>query len=335
MQLDLAQQPQVLRDLSAFYERGQGAKRLLSLRGQPAPILTGMGASLHAAQALTPYFHSLNIPAVAVEATELLFYSQALLRNGAPLIFVSQSGASVEVGALAERLPEETLLVAVTNDVHSQLAGRAKVVLPMFAGAEGGLATKTHIASLAVLWLLARSWAGAAPGAPLLQAVADTCARLLDDAEAIAARWLDALGEADTIIFLGHGPHAATARQAAMMLAERARAAALGGSVGAFRHGPIELAQEGVGVVVFAGGGRARESARGLAQELRGYGAHVLLVAHGHTDLGELDGDVETLDESLAPIVDIIPVQVFVEALARRRGVEPAFRYINKVATRI
>jgi glucosamine--fructose-6-phosphate aminotransferase (isomerizing) len=335
VQPDLAQQPQVLHDLAAFYEHGDGAVRLASLHSRPAPILTGMGASLHAAQALAPYFHSLDIPAIAVEATDLFFYSQALLRGGAPLVFVSQSGASVEVAALAELLPESTTLIAVTNDPHSRLAQHAHVVLPTLAGTEGGLATKTYVASLAVLWLLARGWAGAPNGAPALLPIAEACAGLLADGEATAARWLDALGAAETIVFLGHGPQAATARQAAMMLAERARAAALGGSIGAFRHGPIELAQPGIGIVLLAGSGRARESALALADELCGYGAQVLLVAHGRTSEREIADEPEQSDEFLAPILDIIPVQLFAEALANQRAIAPAFRYISKVATQL
>jgi glucosamine--fructose-6-phosphate aminotransferase (isomerizing) len=137
-------------------------------------------------------------------------------------------------------------------------------------------------------------------------------------------------------VFLGHGPHAATARQAAMILAERARVAALGTSVGAFRHGPIEVAQPGVGVVMFAGAGPAATSASALAAELREHGARVLLVDHGRTrGLDEPAGTPPEFDEYLAPILDIIPAQLFADALACERGIEPKFRYIGKVVTRL
>jgi glutamine---fructose-6-phosphate transaminase (isomerizing) len=334
---DIAQQPQALRDLAAFYERGEGAVRLAALPAQAAPLLTGMGASLHAAQATTLHFHNLGIPAYAVEATDLVFYSRALLR-GAPLVFVSQSGASAEVAALVGELPAETTLVAVTNDPNSPLARRAQLVLPILAGAESGVAIKTYLNTLATLWLLARHWSGHAGGdeSRTLGRVAEACDRLLAGADAVAARWLDALGAAETIVFLGHGPHAATARQAAMMLAERARVAAIGTSVGAFRHGPIEIVQPGVGVVVFAAAGAAGDSARMLAAELHEHGAGVLLVEHGRTHgLHEPSSAPLQLDEFLAPILDIIPAQIFAEALARERGVEPKFRYIGKVVTRL
>ena len=328
----------MLRELASFYEHGEGAVRLAALPAPSAPLLTGMGASLHAAQVASLHLHNLGVPALAVEATDLVFYSHALLRGAAPLVFVSQSGASAEVAAVAGELPAETQLVAVTNDLRSPLAQGAQLALPILAGAESGVATKTYLNTLATLWLLARRWGGrdSAGASEMLWRTADACDELLAGADTIAARWLEALGAAETIVFLGHGPHAATARQAAMMLAERARAAAIGTSAGAFRHGPIEVIQPGVGVVVFAAAGAAGESAGALAAELREHGARVLLVERGRTrGLDEALGAPAELDEFLAPILDIIPAQLFADALARERGVEPKFRYIGKVVTRL
>ena len=338
MRSDITQQPQALRDLAAFYERGEGAARMAALPAQATPLLTGMGASLHAAQVAALHFHNLDIPAQAVEATDLVFYSHTLLRGGAPLIFVSQSGASAEVAVIAGELPAETMLVAVTNDPHSPLARCAQLILPIMAGAESGVATKTYLNTLAALWLLVRCWGGRTGDdkAQSLAHTAEACERILADANSIVERWLGALGAAERIVFLGHGPHAATARQAAMMLAERARVAAIGTSVGAFRHGPIEIIQPGVGVVVFAAAGAAGDSARALAGELHEHGARVLLVEHGRTrGLDEPASAPPALDEFLTPILDIIPAQIFADALARARGIEPKFRYIGKVVTRL
>src|SRR5262245_471305 len=123
-----------------------------------------MGAWLHAAQVAALHLHNLDVPAQAVEAAELVFYSRALLRGGGPLVFVSQSGASAEIAAVAGELPAEAALIAVTNDPDSPLARRAQLVLPILAGAESGVATKTYLNTLAALWLLARRWGDRAGG---------------------------------------------------------------------------------------------------------------------------------------------------------------------------
>lgn len=334
---DIAQQPRAIRDLIAFYTADIGAAQLASLPSRGPLLLTGMGASFHAAQAIIPSFTSLNIPAVAIEATELLYYNRALLHERAALVFVSQSGASAEVAAILAELPAGHTLLAVTNDTQSLLARHAQVVLPIVAGVESGVATKTYLNSLAVLWLLARRWGGAWSGDELqtLSQIADAIELLLADADQIAARWLETLGDVQRIVFVGHGPHAATARQSAMILAERARVAAIGTSAGAFRHGPIEIAQPGVGVVIFAAPGRSSDSARALAAELHEYGARTLLVENGRTrGLGE-PAEPATVDELLSPLLDVIPAQLFADALATRLGIAPEFRYISKVTTRL
>jgi glucosamine--fructose-6-phosphate aminotransferase (isomerizing) len=334
---DIVQQPAALRAAIGFYSSGEGAARLAAAPTERAPILTGMGASYHAALAIAPYFHSLGIPALAVEATDLLYYGQALLQERRPLIFISQSGKSAEVAAVADALPGGAALLAVTNEAESLLAQRAQLVLPTLAGKESGVATKTYLNCLALLWLLARRWGGAPGdgGADLLEQVASECERLVADADASAARWLDALGPAERLVFAGHGPHLASARQAAMMLAERARVAAIGMGVGAFRHGPIEIAQADLGAVIFAPPGRSSDSAAALAAELAGYGARVLIVENGRTrGVGEPAAE-HRVDEFLSPLLDVLPAQVFADALARKLGVGPGFRYIGKVIARL
>jgi glucosamine--fructose-6-phosphate aminotransferase (isomerizing) len=338
MHNDIAQQPAALRAVIDFYQNGAGSALLAAAPIGRAPILTGMGASYHAALAIVPFFHSLGVPAIAVEAIDLLYYSQALLQDGRPLIFISQSGASAEVAAIAELLPAGVALLAITNNAESLLAQRAQLVLPTLAGKESGVATKTYLNCLVVLWLLAQRWGGVLNGGEgtLLEQVAAVSEQLVADADAIAARWIQALGSAQHLVFAGHGPHVSTARQAAMMLAERARVAAIGMGVGALRHGPIEIAQPDVGAVIFASPGRSSDSAIALAGELVGYGASVLIVEQGRTRRLDAPPDPPlAIDEFLAPLLDVIPAQIFADALARKLGVGPGFRYIGKVVTRL
>jgi hypothetical protein len=41
------------------------------------------------------------------------------------------------------------------------------------------------------------------------------------------------------------------------------------------------------------------------------------------------------VDEFLSPILDIIPIQIYTEALARKLGFGKGFRYIGKVVSNI
>ena len=335
---EIFQQPQALREQARFYDQPTNKKLLASLPAPTMPLLTGMGASYHAALIAQLHAHSLGVPAYALEAADLLNYSRPLLNKNSQLVFVSQSGSSGEIAPILEQLPNEATLLAVTNDTQSLLARQAGIVLPLMAGTETTVATKTYLNSLVTLWLLARCWGGLWLGSENTQllAVADECERILEEADATLSRWLDVVGSADHLLFVGHGPHAATAHQAAQTVTEWAKIPVQSYSIGAYRHGRIENAGANLGVIVFAGLGAARASAWALAEELTAYGARVLLVENGRTRSASETTDLnERFDEFLIPILDILPAQLFAEGLARHLDVAPGFRHIAKVVTRL
>ena len=91
-----------------------------------------------------------------------------------------------------------------------------------------------------------------------------------------------------------------------------------------------------MGAVVFAPPGESQASAHWLAAELAGYDLKVLLVHNGVLLLpGETPPQADGVDEFLSPILDILPVQLFADALAKARGITPGFRYINKVVQKL
>jgi glucosamine--fructose-6-phosphate aminotransferase (isomerizing) len=344
----ILQQPQALRTLAAgpldVAAIGSAAN---SRAGSPTTLIfAGMGASYHAAAIAVHTLHVAGRPALCLEATDLLFYDRALLTPGMTLVFVSQSGASAEVQPILDQLPPDVKLVAVTNEPHSPLALRAGVVLPLRAGTERWVATKTYTNALALLWLLSRQLTGTLDGSEpdTLRRLAGDLEQRLAGADGIASHWVEVLDGAPNLVFLGHGPQAVTARQAAMMANEWAKLPASAYSAGAFRHGFIEQVRRGSGVVLFASPGPAYESTLRLAGELAGYGARVLIVDCGHTRTPDEPRAVipaagapgaDAAHPCLTAIMDVLPAQLFAEAMARHLGIEHGFRYIAKVLTKL
>jgi glucosamine--fructose-6-phosphate aminotransferase (isomerizing) len=340
-QTEIREQPAALRRLIPYYMDQEGGKKIAAAGFAENPVLTGMGASYHVAWVAALAAQQVGVRALAAEATDLLNYSDTLLWRSNALIYISQSGRSAEVAPILDqlkRLPQTPRLIAVTNDSDSPLAKAAHVTLPLLAGNETLIASKTYVNSLAVVWMLVQHWAvnfSYEQGYELSRA-ADAVERLLSQSDTIAARWLNVLSGAKTLAFLGHGPHAATARHAAMMVGEWAKVAALNGSIGAFHHGFVESADAELGVVVFAAGDRTADSAVAMARELEGYGARVLVVVNGETlSVDEAAARPNTVHEFLSPLLDVIPVQIFADALARQRGFGEGFRYLHKVVTKL
>jgi glucosamine--fructose-6-phosphate aminotransferase (isomerizing) len=326
-----------LQCLLETYAAPVGRSRLAGVPVAQRIVLIGMGASFHSALFGAQRLHQVGLNALAMEATDVLYGGNLGLHDAQPLIYISQSGFSGEIGPVLEILSPATAVVALTNDEHSPLATHAQVVLPLVAGDEQFVATKTYVNSLALLWLLARHWQGSldAGAFEALWGAHEQMSQLLADGPSLVPCWVEALGHSDTFVYIGSGQQAVTARQAAMMTMEWLKVPALSSTVGAFRHGPIEIAQPGLGVVVFAAPGPAYDPSLRLAQALQAYGASVLVVESGQARApDEAPGPAwPTLAENLSPLLDVVPVQLFIEALARQRGISPGFRHIDKVAT--
>jgi glucosamine--fructose-6-phosphate aminotransferase (isomerizing) len=334
---EILQQTQSFRAMIDFY-RAQADTLCIPIKGMPRLVLTGMGSSFHAGMIAALHLNRLGVPACAYEAVDLLNYAPAILDDQMVLVYISQSGSSGEVLPLIERIGSQVYLVGVTNDTNSPLAQRAQRVLPMCAGKETLVATKTYTNCLAILWMAARHTAGCADGSEQV-ALEGVLARIEDrlkDAQTTAHRLVEAFDPNQPLLFLGHGPHAATARQAAMIMSEWSKVPAQPFGIGAFRHGFIETIRSGFGVVIFAPAGVTQGSARELGVELQSYGARTLLVENGCLrGLEDCPPPSAPLDEFLSPVVDILPVQLYTEALARVRLDEVGFRYIGKVVSKI
>ena len=335
---ELAGQPQALHHLAATYSSLEGRARLAAVPATPPTWLFGMGASYHAALMGAHHLRQRGVPAQADEAAEALLDETDRLSRVEHVVYISQSGASAEVLPLLDHLPPAAHVTALTNAMDSPLAQRSQTVLPLLAGDEQTVATKTFANSVAALWLLGHHWTRGLHLADFaaLDGVADRLAALIEQAPRVAGHWLEQLASAQSFALIGAGRQAITARHAAMVVMEWLKVPAVSATVGAFRHGPIEVAQPGLGVVVFVAPGPAYASSCQLAEELRRYGASVLVVEQGRARRpDEATAATESLDAGLAPIVDIVSVQLFVEALARHRGLAPGFRHIAKVVTRL
>ena len=326
---EIFQQPAALDDLLNYYRSYDLAPVQAQFQGENT-LLVGMGASYHAAL-LAAYRRQPVSPSIrAVEAVDILYYNPAILRESRLLVYVSQSGSSGEIEPIFAQLPSNIASVGITNNPESLLGQRANTVLPLCAGEEYTVATKTFLNTLALLNLLC--------GVEIdtLRRIQGQIAALLNAAEATRALWLETLENARSLYFLGHGPHAVTARHCAMMFGEWAKRPAAYASVGAFRHGYIEAVEQGMGVVIFAPPGIGQSSSLALADELTGYGASVLLVENGQTRrVSDPSLSNSVIDEFLAPMLDVIPAQLCAEALAQHSGITPGFRYINKVITKL
>ena len=328
---DIAAQADALDRLSAHYAAA-GADALDAARGlvtgASQVVIVGMGSSRSAALPAATAIGGCW-PADVREAGELLHYGIDAIGRDALVVLVSQSGRSVETVAVAERLQAagHRRTIAVTNDVASPIASAADVVLPILAGDEATVATKTWATTFAVLDLLARTLVDASGRTSLPQDVlrgmhAVVALRHLADDAATG------LAGCRALVVVGRGPTLAAADYGALILKETAAIPAECLAGGSFRHGPLEIVGPEVGVIVLAPSGRTRELCVRLAEETAGLGSPTWLIGDdgGTLPTGTDRSWVTTLpaiDEAYAPLTMSVPIQRLAANLARGRGRTP------------
>ncbi|MBU4201221.1 MAG: SIS domain-containing protein [Verrucomicrobia bacterium] len=335
---EVAEQPKVLRELIAFY-RGEG-QRLLEkwaklVKEASRVIFSGMGTSEFAPDAITVALAQQGIDATTRDAGEWLHYPSPTV--GIPVL-ISQSGESIETRLLAEQLKGKGGLVAITNNEASSLARAASLVLPMLAGHETAISTKTYVNTLAVLYLMAQAMEGSA-------AMENGLARLEKSAEAMrsvnragidqAARLL---ADASAIHFVSRGPAVVAARQAALTFMEGTRISAAAYTGGAFRHGPFELVDENLRCVFFVPGGTTCELIKKMALDVVEKKGRVIVITDQKVILPQSQGavlKVPDFGEDLFCLSAATTQELLLDAVAGNRGLKAGqFRYGEKITRR-
>jgi glucosamine--fructose-6-phosphate aminotransferase (isomerizing) len=330
---DVRDQPRVLRAVLGAY-RGECLHLLdeavAAIRRRPdRPLLVvGMGSSLSAGRILPALMATQGRVVILEDAGELLHYTASSTATVGAVIAISQSGRSFETVRLIESIRDRDAapVVSLINDEDSPLAATSDVILPLLAGAEAAIATKTYLAAMTVLLLLAERLApDLLPPSSLDRAVATLDGLVLDRRLGEVAA--DHLAGSRALYLIGRGPALGTAAYGALTIKEVAAIPAEGMSGGAFRHGPLELTETQIGVVVLAPAGRTQRLMTSLAAEVAGHGRAIWLLTFGQppdddgsaanvlvTDLGP------ELPEEVAPLVMAVPLQLAAEALARQVG---------------
>jgi glutamine---fructose-6-phosphate transaminase (isomerizing) len=182
-------------------------------------------------------------------------------------LLLAQSGRSDDlVEAASSARAFGALTAALVNDTRSPLASACDIVLPMAAGKELSVAaTKTFVASVAVLLNLTATWACERS----IQAALDRLPERLG--EAAKLDWSPALGalyEAKSLATLGRGPTLAIAQEASLKLKEVCNIQAEAFSGAEFQHGPITLVAHNYPVLVFMPTDEAASNLAGIAADL-------------------------------------------------------------------
>lgn len=310
-------------------------------RGRPLVVLTGMGASLFAAEVAAVSLARAGVFARAIATSDLLDYELAALPSQRFLVVVSQSGESAELAGLLERVETDELHV-ITNRPDSTLAKHCRKTAVLGVAQDESVALSTYTGSLAALLLLSAGFADARRGvvAARLRAAADEIERRVPGWDAQALGLAGRLANVRSVSFIGWGWGIGSARESALLFKEGARTFSEAMSAAMFRHGAVEVVDERHAVVLFMNdrGDPRREDAWAYVAELLDLPGQVFVIGpdmprdlagQGLVEIPAGDGTEASV------LTEIVPVQLLAGHLAREVGFQAGiFRNTTPVVSR-
>jgi glucosamine--fructose-6-phosphate aminotransferase (isomerizing) len=296
-------------------------------------VLTGMGSSCHGLHPLHLRLVEAGVPAIMVDSSELLHYQSRLLDERTLLILVSQSGRSAEILRLLEKTKGQLETIAVTNSPDGPLARDASAILLTHAGEEATVACKSHLATqMALAWLGTHILGGDRESARDRLAVTVPATRAYLEAWRSHVTELARLLEGVRVVYyVGRGPSLGAALSAGLITKESTHLPSEGLGSAAFRHGPMEMVDDTVFLLAFAGEERTRRLNESLVSDVRAAGGRAFLAAE---DADETALRLPPVGDLARPVVELLPVEMITLALAALAGREAGtFRVGQKVTT--
>jgi glucosamine--fructose-6-phosphate aminotransferase (isomerizing) len=257
-------------------------------------------------------------------------------------MLITQSGETADtLAAQREMIAKGSMTVAICNVVGAMVAREAQGTIYTHAGPEIGVAsTKAFTGQLTALFLFALYLAqkrGTITGAESA-ALVDELSRMPGKIEEVLRQrdgecreLAKAFASARDFLFLGRGIHFPIALEGALKLKEISYIHAEGYPAGEMKHGPNALIDESLPVVVLATSDvhspesvLRYEKTLSNIQEVTARSGRVIAVAtEGNKQIRELVEHViyvPQAPELLAPLIEVVPLQLLAYHIAVRRG---------------
>ncbi|MCF6222517.1 MAG: SIS domain-containing protein [Flavobacteriaceae bacterium] len=330
---EILEQPSALERTLNYYVKGEGKKtlhkikELLKNEAFEQIIFTGMGSSYFTSFASQNMFSSIGISSFVINTSELLHYNFSILKKKTLLVCLSQSGESFEVVEVLKKIPKSVTTIGVTNAIESSLAKESDITLLSWAGSEEMTSTKTYVSVTLVVyilgWFLSGQW-----NKTKIESIENLITNYqacLEHYQLVINDVLKFLGELQALQIIARGSCYSPALQSALMFKEAIKVSAAGYLGGEFRHGPMEMVQNGFKSILLAPKGKTFNQNLKMAQDIVAHGGKVILITNADvvsSGANMMVLPIQEEDEFLFSIQSIIPIQLIIDYYAKSKGFE-------------
>ncbi len=283
--------------------------------------------------------HWVRIP-VEVELAHEFRYRDPVIDEKTLVVAISQSGETMDtIMAVRHAREQGAKVIAICNTHGSTIPRESDAAMYTHAGPEIAVAsTKAFLAQITACYLLGLYLAElrgtkfadeVGETFAQLQAMPDKVQKVLDGLDQVRqmARWM---ADTRSVLFLGRHVGYPVAMEGALKLKELAYIHAEGFAAGELKHGPIALIEPGQPVFVIVPSPRGPDSLHSKVvsniQEINARGARTIVVAEeGDDEVIPYASEVIRVPQTptlLAPLLTVVPLQVFACELATAKGLD-------------
>ena len=280
---DLQGQPAAVRRVAEDAVLGQALRAVAEAVDGGPLLMSGMGASLYAADVAAAALRADGLQVWTLPASELAHHVSGL--RDVPLVLISQSGASVELARVVAARGAGAPVWCLTLNPALALDGVTPLVLPG-ALEQGYAATRSFTSTLVALARLRAELGGPPVDADAAVASVEGGVDALREPMAAAARSLGGVG---ALVVTARGALKGVAAYGALIAMELAALPASALDAGLLRHGPIEAFGPGFGVVALRAADAVAPLTGSLVRTAQAYGSSTLLLDADGLDDAEAD----------------------------------------------
>jgi len=286
---------------------------------------TGSGTSFNAAllaKNLMSKYAKVKVEPII--SSEIISIPESIEPNSI-LIAISQSGESADVLEAVNIAKQQTAkILSIVNSSLSSLVQESSVVIRMGCGPEIGVAaTKSFTAELAIIYKITEKLCEGCMGVDFNK-VSEAISKVLANHSKIQAIAKE-LKPVSDIYVIGRGVHHPIAMEAALKLKELTYIHAEGIAGGELKHGPLALMDSNVYVIIINPDDSTYTDTITSAHEIKSRGAKIIGISNKNNEIYDHWIQIPKIDESMYPIIEIIPIQLLAYYSAIEKDADPDY----------
>jgi len=281
------------------------------LTGGKNIYITGSGTSYHSALLAKQIFSKSKIHVETIMSSEFQ-YSSDMLDENSVLLAISQSGETADViQSVKSAKTMGAKVISIVNIPTSSLARLSDSYLEVKCGPEIGVAaTKSFTSQIALLYYVAdiigRKSNGISSSKDILVKAVIQVLELDSQIEGIA----DQLKHSKDVYILGRSLHFPICLEGALKIKELSYIHAEGMAAGELKHGPLALIDTNSIVIVLHPDDSTYGDTLSNIHTIKSRGAKIVGISNKKDALYDYQITIPTINESLYPLIEVIPLQL-------------------------